>query len=585
MNILRKLVALCPALRLGLAKVAVVLLGIAMAYAVQAISLARAVAAIMSGEYSRIAGPLAVLVTALAVRALLIAQRGRVALRVTGPVCARLRAALATKLLELGPGWTSTRRTGELQAKLVDSVEAVDPFLARLIPQYIVTPLAAAGMAAFVIAIDPLVGLVVLACAVTAPLVPLLSWRFVRAPTERWQRGYRALYADNLDAIQGMTSLKVLGASGRRNEQLSQQALEFCRTSTKVILLWGPALGLVAFLAATGSALAVALGALHHVTGRISSEGLLMVLLLSRECFRSIRDLEGAYHDSWSFRADAPELFALLETEPSVRDGKEGLSTRCSNEFALKFENVSFSYETNSRRALDGFELSAAAGERVALVGRSGAGKSTVVSLLMRFFDPSEGRIWIGDRDVRELELKGLRRSIAVVSQHSYLFHGTLRDNLLLGRPGATEAQLREAARAAQIHRFVDRLPHGYDSRIGERGLTLSGGERQRIAIARALLQDAPILVLDEATSSVDGENEFEIQSALKRLSQGRLTLMIAHRLSSVRDFDRVILMDAGQIVEQGSHEGLMAQGGAYARLAAAQGVSPLAAHAVTGVR
>lgn len=207
----------------------------------------------------------------------------------------------------------------------------------------------------------------------------------------------------------------------------------------------------------------------------------------------------------------------------------------------------------------------------MAIVGRSGAGKSTIIGLLMRYFDTDAGSIRINDRDIRELPLRNLRSMIGVVSQDTYLFHGTVRDNLLLARPDATDEEIRRAVTAAQAADFIPRLPRGLDTVVGERGLKLSGGERQRIAIARALLKDAPVLVLDEPTSSIDAANEAEITQALGDLTLGRTTIIIAHRLSTVRGADRIVVMESGRVVEFGSHPDLVARKGLYAELVATQ--------------
>lgn len=579
---IRRLLEIVPGLELKMLAIVLVLLGITATYVAQALLVARAVAGILSGaEWTVIASLIGVVAVLVALRGVLLAYRGRIALRASAAVTAGLRRALASKLFDMGPGWARGQRTGTLQSNLVDGVEAAEPFVARFIPQCAVTVVGALGVSAYIVSLDSWVGAVVLACALAAPLVPLVSWRLIRDRTERWQALYRALYAENLDAVQGMSTLKIFNASGRRGEELAQQAQSFCRSSTGVILTWGPYLGVVGLLVAVGSAFAVGVGALHGAVGALTPVELLTILLLARECFRPVKDLENAYHESWSFRSSADRIFELLDAAPPVASTLSTVGSKPPWRAGLEFENVTFWYEDPSRPALNGFSLSVEPGERVALVGRSGAGKTTVVALLLRFFDPQHGRIRIAGRDLAELALDDLRAMIAVVSQGTYLFHGTVRRNLSIGRPDATDAELEAAARAANAHEFIAALPLGYDTMVGERGMKLSGGERQRIAIARALLKDAPILVLDEATSSVDAANEFAIQTALERLSEGRLTLVIAHRLSTVRHLDRVILLERGRIVEQGPHEALLERRGEYAQLAAAQGLRPaLAARA-----
>jgi ATP-binding cassette subfamily C protein CydCD len=237
----------------------------------------------------------------------------------------------------------------------------------------------------------------------------------------------------------------------------------------------------------------------------------------------------------------------------------------------VAFEDITFAYPGARRPAHVELSFQVRPGERVAIVGPSGSGKSTIARLLLRFHDPDQGRVAIGGRDLREISLEQIRSRVALVSQDTWLFHGTVEDNIRMGKPDASPDELRAATRAANAEEFIVRLPHGYDTVVGERGVRLSGGQRQRIAIARALLRDAPILVLDEALSSVDAESEALIQSALDRLMRGRTTLVFAHRLSSVVGADRILVLEQGRLVEQGTHADLIGRGGAYTRLMAAQ--------------
>src|SRR5438477_471125 len=306
-----------------------------------------------------------------------------------------------------------------------------------------------------------------------------------------------------------------------------------------------------------------------------------VVLMAGTEVFRPLRDLRGVLHQGMVGQSAAAGIHALLAAEPLVKpspfarpltpirspdsvEGVVGVPT-------IAFEDVHFAYPGGRQAAHDGLTFTVAAGEKIGIVGPSGSGKSSIARLLLRLFDPQSGTVRVGGQDIRTLDPEALRRLIAIVHQDTYLFHGTVEENLRLGKPEATPAELEAAARDANAHEFIRQLPHGYQTVIGERGANLSGGQRQRLAIARALLRDAPILILDEALSSVDAENEAVIQQAIDRLAQGRTTLVLAHRLSSVIGADRILVLDHGHIVETGRHAELIRRDGPYRRLMGAQ--------------
>ncbi len=299
----------------------------------------------------------------------------------------------------------------------------------------------------------------------------------------------------------------------------------------------------------------------------MSLEALLIVLMAGTEIFRPLRDLRTVLHQGLTGQAAAAGINALLDEPVTAPSAPANPAHVLALTPSIAFDNVQFAYPGGRRAAHQGLSFSIAAGERVGVVGPSGSGKSTIVRLLLRLHDPQSGAVRIGGQDLRALDPDAVRRMIAVVAQDTHLFHGTIEDNLRLGRPDADECEVVAAARAANAHDFIEALPDGYQTVIGERGARLSGGQRQRIAIARALLRDAPVLVLDEALSSVDAENEAVIQQALDRLMVGRTTLILAHRLSSVINADRILVLQEGVVAESGRHAELIAHDGPYRRL------------------
>ena len=288
---------------------------------------------------------------------------------------------------------------------------------------------------------------------------------------------------------------------------------------------------------------------------------------VASQSLRQLANLQTVFAEGMSA---ARRLFAALDVEPEVRERPSALPL-AGGEGTIRFDRVGFAYGADGPPTLSGVSLEARRGETVALVGPSGGGKTTILNLIPRFYDVTEGQVMIDGQDVRDVTLASLRDRVALVTQEPFLFDDTIRANIAYARPQASEAEVEAAARAAAAHDFITALPEGYGASVGEAGARLSGGQRQRIAIARAFLKDAPILLLDEATSALDTESEAQVQAALKRLMAGRTTILIAHRLSTVRGADRIYVVDAGRIVETGDHAGLVRQGGLYARLAQSQ--------------
>ncbi|MBI2745608.1 MAG: ABC transporter ATP-binding protein/permease [Burkholderiales bacterium] len=305
------------------------------------------------------------------------------------------------------------------------------------------------------------------------------------------------------------------------------------------------------------------------IDGRMTLGDLVMINALMIQLYIPLGFLGVLYREIKQSLTDIDKMFTLLEREREVADAPGALPLQVA-QAEVRFERVSFSYEP-ARAILHELSFEIPAGKTVAVVGPSGAGKSTLARLLYRFYDVSDGRITIAGQDIRQVTQSSLRQAIGIVPQDTVLFNDTVEYNIAYGRPGASRAEVEEAARAAHIHNFIVATPKGYDTMVGERGLKLSGGEKQRVAIARTLLKNPPVLIFDEATSALDSANERAIQAELKGVAQGKTTLVIAHRLSTVVDAHEILVMEAGRIVERGSHSALLARNGTYARMWALQ--------------
>jgi ATP-binding cassette subfamily C protein CydCD len=532
--------------------------------------------------------PLVAAAAAVLLRAWLDHHRSMIANRTALLVQETLRGRLFDKIVALGPAWFGAERTGGVMLSMVDGVEQLQSFFGQYLPQVTIAICAPFAIFAFIAWWDVPVALVMLAAALFTLILPATVHRRTAQASRDRQSAFKSFGEEFLDAVQGLPTLKAFGQSAAYGRMLAAKARALSDSTFWVLSLNVLTRGFTDLGTALGSAAALALGAYRVRHGEMSIEALLIVLMAGTEIFRPLRDLRAVLHQGLNGQAAANGINALLGAQAPEATGTRSEPLTPD----IEFDSVAFAYPGGRRTAHTGLSFRIRAGERVGIVGPSGSGKSTIVRLLSRLYEPQAGTIRIGGRDLRDLDPAQLRGMIAVVSQDTYLFHGTVEENLQLGSPHATEAELIAAATAANAHGFISALPQGYQTVIGERGTQLSGGQRQRLAIARALLRDSPILVLDEALSSVDTENEAIIQQALDRLMIGRTTLILAHRLSSVIGADRILVLDGGTVVQSGHHRELIAVPGPYRTLMGPQLAGsdtvfapPVAAEAATADR
>ena len=478
----------------------------------------------------------------------------------------QLRRRLFDKIVSLGPGYTGRQRSGELVLTLVDGIEQLETYFGEYLPQLFISALTPLMIFAFVAFLDFPVALILLVAAFVSLAAPSAWHKFDTKRSLERQQAYAAFASDFLDGIQGLSTLKSFGQSGSRTELLKKRSFELFRSTMWVLATNSLSRGITDTSIAVGAAAGLGYGAYRTMAGEMELTTLLIILMMGVEIFRPLRDLRTVLHQGMVGLSAAQGVYKILDAQPVVLEESSGNSTT-RLEPSIDFDSVSFSYPEHSHIVHNCLNFNISKGERVGIVGSSGCGKSSIVKLLLRFHDPGQGSISIGGKDLRNITLDQLRREISVVHQDTFLFHGTIEENIRMGNPEASETEITDAARNANIHEFVTTLPDRYKTIIGEKGIKLSGGQRQRIAIARALLRDTPILILDEALSAVDAENEYVIQQALDGLMKNRTTLVLAHRLSSIIKCDRILVMDQGRVVESGHHEALMKKDGIYSAL------------------
>ncbi|MDE0180130.1 MAG: ABC transporter ATP-binding protein [Caldilineaceae bacterium] len=529
------------------------------------------IAAVRSGETEALSSGL---ITRLALFALAIyaARAGLEFLRsymahVAGwGVVADVRVAIYRHLQRLSLHYYEDKQTGQLMSRMVNDSDLLEKLIAHAVPDVLVNVLTLVGVSAMLLTMNAQLTLLTL---VPIPLIVLAMRgfaKYVRPAFRERQAELGELNAILQDNLSGIREIKTFTRERTESERIGVRIENYKRSLLHALRLLATFEPFVHFASALGIVVVIYFGGRLALGGALPIEDLVAFFLYLELFYQPVRHLSHAWEAIQEALAGAERVSELLLEEPEIVDVPGAHDYRSRARGAIQFENVSFSYLTD-RPILRNIDLDVPAGSVVALVGPTGVGKSTLASLVPRFYDVNDGRILMDGHDIRELTLESLRRQISIVLQDVFLFHGTVRQNILFGRPGASEPEMREAARVANAVEFIDKLPEGYDTVIGERGVKLSGGQKQRLAIARAILKDAPVLILDEATSSVDTETELLIQQALERLMTGRTTLMIAHRLSTIRNADQIVVLQDERIAELGSHDELIALDGIYRHL------------------
>ena len=477
-------------------------------------------------------------------------------------VVADVRGKLFSHILGLSLGFFQTRRTGEITSRLTSDIATLQGAVSRTLAQFLSQAVSLVGGIVVLLFINRDLTLFLLAVVPLVVVAAVLFGGFLRRISTRFQDSIAAANASAEEAIAGIRVVKSFVAERFEADRYGSLIGESFRLARRRALGRAIFLPVTGMLVATGIAFVLWYGGRQVLQGALLPGDLVAFLILTITIGAAVGTLTGLFSELQEAMGASRRIFELLDTGSDLKEPDNPVPLAPVNG-AVTFSDVTFAYPGGSN-VLSEVNVSAAPGEVVALVGPSGAGKTSLAMLIPRFHDPVSGSITVDGRDVRDIATDELRRHVGVVFQETVLFSGTIADNIRYGTPDASDAQVRAAAEAANALEFIDRLDEGMDTMVGERGMTLSGGQRQRVAIARALLKDPRILILDEATSALDSESEALVQEALDVLMRGRTTFVIAHRLSTIHGADRIVVLDQGRVVQQGSHSELIEAGGLY---------------------
>ena len=484
-------------------------------------------------------------------------------------VVADLRQRLYRHLHRLSLGFFADHRTGDLTSRLTNDVASIRRAVTQALADVLTQGLMLVGSVAFMVVLNWRLSLFVFAVVPVVTGIALYFGRKIRELSREIQDQLADTTAIAEEAISAIRVVKAFAQSGYEVGRYNEAVEDLFETSRFRVLVNTAFWSLVGMLFFTALVAIFWYGGGEVLAGRLTAGDLVAFIFYAFNIARSVGGISRLYATFNSAAGASERIFELIDTAPELADAPDATALP-TVEGRVAFEHVTFAYEPG-HPVLNDISVDVAPGETVALVGPSGAGKSTLMSLIPRFYDPTEGAVRIDGHDLRRVQKTSVRRQMALVSQEINLFNATVQENIRYGRLDASDEAVRAAARAANAHDFIEDLPEGYATSVGERGVKLSGGQRQRVAIARALLRDARILLLDEATSSLDSASEALVQEALERLMEGRTTFIIAHRLSTVQHADRILVMKQGRLVQTGTHETLVQQEGVYRDLASLQ--------------